>query len=92
MTTVGSVRGRDYYATGFRRNDLDLQGPVVFARYRPGRTSELRERYPDRAFYLYRYVRAEDRGQLVRLDRVGDEERRVPLRARRAPVRERRSR
>ena len=68
-----SGRMNDHYASGFRLNDLDLAGDVVFARHIPGRpgTEDPRENlirdYPDRNCFLYRYDRGSLRARLSRL-------------------------
>ena len=66
----GPVHGNemnDYYATGFMRNDLDLQGDVVFARNAGARNHELARAYPGRAYYLYRYDRHHRKAWLYRM-------------------------
>ena len=47
------IGGRGYYATGFMRNRLDLQGDVVFARDLGGPADRrLMAQYPGRRYYL----------------------------------------
>lgn len=59
----------DYYATGFMRNSLDLDGDIVFARDRAGGKSdeELIAMYPGRAYYLYQFEPSTMRSRLSRL-------------------------
>ncbi len=54
----------DYYATGFLRNDIDLQGDVVYARNRREENRILIDAYPGRRYYLYRFNRRTHEAQL----------------------------
>ena len=57
MDTDGTSRN-DYYATGFRLNNLDLDGPVVFVRNLPKNdNNKMVKQYPGRSYYLYRFDR-----------------------------------
>ena len=53
----------DYYATGFIRNTLDLQGDVVYARDLSDENLRLMRAYPGRRYY--RYVLFRDRAEAV---------------------------
>lgn len=62
----------DYYATGFMRNTLNLDGDIVFARNGSGKEvqrndEELIRKYPDRNYYLYEYKPSSKRSRLFRL-------------------------
>ena len=58
----------DYYATGFMRNDLDLQGDVIYARdLGDAHNRELMAAYPDRKYYGYAYVHGRGKGILNEL-------------------------
>ena len=57
----------NFYATGFMRNDLALQGDVIYARNLRERNIELMQHYPGRAYYLYRFNRTTSRGRLYTL-------------------------
>jgi len=72
-------RDNDYYATGFLRNDLDLEGDVIYVRNRREQDVRIMKAYPDRAYYLYRYVRDRDRARLYRLIPAGDSFDAVPV-------------
>lgn len=55
-----SHQRNDYYATGFMRNSLNLDGDIVFARDGSDRgvgksDEELMKAFPGRSYYLYRY-------------------------------------
>lgn len=69
---VEDLLSNDYYATGFVRNRIDLQGDIVYARNMQERNPELCRLYPDRAYYLYRFDRAVHDGQLYELHLEGD--------------------
>jgi hypothetical protein len=59
----------DYFATGFFRNNLELDGDVVYARKPnggPPAQERLIERYPGRQVYLYQYDRGKGRARLYR--------------------------
>lgn len=62
----------DYYATGFMRNDLDLQGDVIYARNSRERNRLLVETYPGRNVFLYRYLRCVNKAYLYRVVVEGD--------------------
>jgi hypothetical protein len=84
MDAVGLERhddddDNDYYATGFMRNDLDLNGDVLYVRNLRERNIELVRRHPDRAGYLYRYHRGEEKAYLYRLALEGDELKMAPV-------------
>jgi len=77
MDQVGKAVGladpsNDYYATGFMRNDLDLEGDVIYARNSRGENVKMFEVYPDRSYYLYRYMRHADAAVLWRLVPEGE--------------------
>jgi hypothetical protein len=69
----------DYYGTGFMRNDLDLNGDVLYLRNRGEHDVEAIRRHPGRAAYLYRYHRGENKAFLYRLALDGDELRATPV-------------
>lgn len=62
----------NFYATGFMRNDLDLQGDVIYARNLRERNIELMRHYPGRRYYLYRFNRTTTRALLYELRPQGD--------------------
>lgn len=71
-TLRGSVYN-DYYATGFHLNDLDLKGPVLFAR--DGRDKKVRRNseelvraYPGRDYFLYEFDQRNKISHLFRLN------------------------
>ena len=57
----------NFYATGFMRNDLALQGDVIYARNLRERNIELMRHYPGRRYYLYRFNRTTTRARLYEL-------------------------
>lgn len=57
----------DYFATGFTRNTLDLDGDILYARNSREENWRLIERYPGRSYYLYRYDRGSRKAFLYRL-------------------------
>lgn len=63
----------DYYAAGFMRNELDLQGDVLYVRNLRERNVELLRRHPGRNAFLYRYVRDQKKALLYRMRLVGEE-------------------
>jgi 4-amino-4-deoxy-L-arabinose transferase-like glycosyltransferase len=63
---------QDYYGTGFLRNSLDLNGEIVYARSSREKSRRLMDRYPGRSYYLYRYLRCDERVRLYRLTPEGD--------------------
>lgn len=64
----------DYYASGFRLNDLDLAGDVVYARSLGEKNALLMAAYPGRSHYLYVFHRDTRRGRLYRIGRDGQGE------------------
>ena len=62
-----------YYGTGFMLNDLDLTNDVIYARNSRRYNPLIRQVYPDRSYYLYRYVRDANRACLYRMLPAGDE-------------------
>jgi Dolichyl-phosphate-mannose-protein mannosyltransferase len=69
----------DYYATGFMRNELDLEGDVLYVRNRREANLELMNRHPDRTAWLYRYRRDAQQAQLYRMVLDGEEIRMLPV-------------
>lgn len=65
--SIRNVTGNDFYGTGFLRNDLDLDGDVVYARNLREYNAALFPLYPGRSFYFYRYLRCEGRAMLWRI-------------------------
>ncbi|MGD9781728.1 MAG: ArnT family glycosyltransferase [Kiritimatiellia bacterium] len=63
----------DYYATGFMRNDLDLEGDVIYVRNLRERNVELVRKHPERDAYLYRYHRRKGKAYLYRMVPEGEE-------------------
>jgi hypothetical protein len=63
---------QDYYGTGFLRNSIDLDGEIVYARSSREKSRRLMDRYPGRSYYLYRYLRCDERVRLYRLTPEGD--------------------
>jgi hypothetical protein len=61
------IKDQDYFGTGFLRNSLDLDGEIVYARNSRSQNRLLMESYPGRSYYLYRYLRCEERALLYRL-------------------------
>jgi len=57
----------DYYATGFMRNDLDLEGDVLYVRNLHAYNLQMVRRHPDRSYWLYRFRRDLDRACLYRM-------------------------
>ena len=57
----------NYYATGFMRNDLDLEQPVIFARNSREQNIAILDSHPRDAYYLYRYERGVNKAMLFRL-------------------------
>jgi hypothetical protein len=52
------IGGKGYYATGFTRNRLDLQGDIVFVRdLGDSADRHMIARYPGRRYYFYRYFK-----------------------------------
>lgn len=77
MDSVGRADGEldplnDYFATGFMRNDLDLENDVIFARNSREQNVKILKHYPGRRFYHYRYVRSANRALLYELIRDGN--------------------
>jgi len=77
MDSLGDCGSRalwvpDYYGTGFLRNSLDLDGEIVYARNSKGKNRRLMDRYPGRSYYLYRYLRCDEKALLYRLMPEGD--------------------
>ena len=77
MRSTGRVRKsvgtNDFYATGFMRNTLNLDGDIVFARHGGekgvGLANELLiERYPGRSYYYYKFDQSRMRPHLYRLN------------------------
>lgn len=67
-----SVGTNDFYATGFMRNTLNLDGDIIFARHGRekgvGRSNEsLIKRYPGRSYYLYKFDQSRMRPLLYEL-------------------------
>ncbi|MGA8262028.1 MAG: hypothetical protein WB783_17590 [Arenicellales bacterium] len=67
-----SNQRNDYYATGFMRNSLNLDGNIVFARDGSDRSvgksdEELIKAFPGRSYYLYRYNQSTRRSKLFLL-------------------------
>ncbi|MEW6746349.1 MAG: glycosyltransferase family 39 protein [Planctomycetota bacterium] len=61
----------DYYATGFMRNELDLQGDVIYARESGfNRDLQMLALHPDRKYYQYVYLRAAGDAELYELTYV----------------------
>ncbi len=78
MDSVGVAKDlddatNDYYATGFMRNDLDLEGDVLYVRNLAERNIEEVRRRPGRTAYLYRYHRGQDQACLYRMTPEGDD-------------------
>ena len=69
----------DYYATGFMRNNLDLDSDVLFVRNLREHNLGLAQRHPDRAGWLYRYYRGAGKAVLYRLVPEGGELRPIPV-------------
>ncbi len=57
----------DYFATGFLRNRLDLEGDVLYVRNYREQNADLMRRHPERSAYLYRYHRKAGKALLYRL-------------------------
>jgi len=77
MDSVGECGSRalwvpDFYGTGFLRNSLDLDSAIVYARNSRSRNRLLMDRYPGRSYYLYRYLRCDEKALLYRLIPKGD--------------------
>ena len=68
-----------YYATGFMRNDLDLKNDVIYVHNCREDNPRMLEDYPDRNFYLYRYLRDKDKACLYRIEKDGREFKYVPV-------------
>ncbi|MDD5707329.1 MAG: glycosyltransferase family 39 protein [Kiritimatiellae bacterium] len=68
----------DFYATGFIRNNLSLDGDIVYARNRRGDNWRLARLYPGRNYYLYRYDRQHNRAQLWRIVFDGEQQQLIP--------------
>lgn len=64
---VETMDSDDYYGAGFLRNSLDLDSSVIYARNSRSLNLRLMERYPERSFFLYRYLRCEGQSLLYRL-------------------------
>ena len=84
MDAVGVAEGvddaaNDYYATGFMRNDLDLEGDVLYVRNLAGYNIHLVRHLSGRAVFLYRYHRGRDRSCLYRIIPEEDELKLVPV-------------
>jgi hypothetical protein len=88
MESVGeNPRGwdvrNDYYATGFMRNSLELDGDRVYARNAKGGlgvSESLIARYPGRDYFLYQFDRRYGRSRLYRyILESGSISRRVPI-------------
>jgi len=60
-----------YYATGFLRNDLDLKNDVIYVHNFREENPKMLESYPDRNFYLYRYLRHMNKACLYRIEKDG---------------------
>ncbi len=67
----GFGRRNDYYASGFRLNDLDLKGDVIFARSLRDRDQVLIQAYPDRAHYIYIFDPQKRRARLFKISSDG---------------------
>lgn len=84
MDSVGREKGEwdtlnNYYATGFMRNDLDLQGDVLYLRNSRKQNIRMVKRHPGRAAYLYRYHRKFEKALLYRLVVEGDGLKMIPV-------------
>jgi len=71
MDALGRAQGEpdplnSYYATGFLRNDLDLENPVLFVRNARRENPKILDLYPGRDLYLYRYLRHQDAAAVFR--------------------------
>jgi len=71
MDALGRAAGEpdplnSYYATGFMRNDLDLDNTVLFVRNARRQNVKILDLYPGRDLYLYRYLRHQDAGAVFR--------------------------
>jgi len=73
LNTLHGAVYNDYYATGFRLNDLDLKGNVLYAR--DGRDKKMRinnekliRAYPGRDYYLYEFDQKNKIPYLYELD------------------------
>ena len=67
-----SGQPNDYYATGFMRNTLNLDGDVIYARYGDDKevglaNERLIERYPGRSYYYYEFDQYSTKARLYRL-------------------------
>jgi hypothetical protein len=77
MRSIGRAETRgevynDYYAAGFLRNPLDLDGPLIFARNRRQENEALMTARPEGPFYLYTHVRGDARAELDKYVRTSD--------------------
>jgi 4-amino-4-deoxy-L-arabinose transferase-like glycosyltransferase len=60
-----------YYATGFMRNDLDLDGDVIYAQNLREVNGLLMQYYPGRDYYIYRFDRTTSKARLFELTLEG---------------------
>lgn len=58
----------DYYASGFIRNSLGLDGDIVYARDLADQNARLAAAYPGRRYCLYTYHRDSDTGDLREIE------------------------
>ncbi len=65
--SIRNVTGNDFYGTGFLRNDLDLDGGVIYARNLKEYNAALFPHFPGRSYYFYRYLRCEGTAMLWRI-------------------------
>lgn len=68
-----------YYATGFMRNDLDLENDVIYVHNLREHNPRMLETYPDRSFFLYRYLRHRNKACLYRIEKEDGEFTYVPV-------------
>ena len=64
--------GNSYYGTGFMLNDLDLKNDILYVQNSRTENVRILEDYPDRNFYLYRYMRHADTAHLYEMDLAAD--------------------
>jgi len=69
----------DYYSTGFMRNDLDLDGDVLYVRNLREHNIGMVQRHPDRTAWLYRYRRDFGKAVLYRIVLKENDLRLIPV-------------
>jgi len=69
----------DYYGTGFMRNDLNLEGDVLYVRNLREHNLGMVQRHPERTAWLYRYRRDFGKAVLYRMELEGNELHLIPV-------------